>query len=81
MTLLTDDAHHVYAFGRFDARHRIAVVLNDDSVDRTVTVPAYQLSMTNGSGVDDLLTGATYRVSAGRLTVRVGKHYGAILEQ
>ncbi len=81
LTLLADDARHVYAFGRFDATHRIAVVLNDDSVDRNVTVPAYQLSMTDGSRVEDLLTGDTYRVSDGRLTVRVGKHYGAILEQ
>lgn len=81
MTLLTDDARHVYAFGRFDASHRIVVVLNDDSVDTTVTVPAYQLSMLNASRVEDLLTGDTYQVSDGRLTVRVAKHYGAILEQ
>ena len=81
MTLLTDDARRIYAFGRFDSSHRIAVVLNDASSAKTVTLPAYQLSMTNGSRVTDLLTGGTYRVSDGNLTVRVNGHYGAILAQ
>ncbi|HVS75681.1 MAG TPA: glycoside hydrolase family 13 protein, partial [Steroidobacteraceae bacterium] len=81
MTLLADDARHIYAFGRFDAHHRIAVVLNDSSGARSVTIPAWQLSMANGSGATDLLTGGTYRVRNGNLTVRVKGHYGAILEQ
>lgn len=81
MTLLTDDARGVYAFGRFDAHHRLAVVLDNASDTRTVTVPAYQLSMTDGSHVTDLLTGNTYQVNDGNLTVRVKGHFGAILEQ
>ncbi len=81
MTLLTDDAHGIYAFGRFDAHHRLAVALNDSNDTRTVTVPAYQLGMTNGSRVTDLLTGRTYQVGNGRLTVRVAGRSGAILEQ
>jgi len=81
MTLLADDARHLYAFGRIDAKHRIAVVLNGASDATTVIVPAYQLSMTNGSRVRDLLTGVAYRVSDGRLTVRVAGLHGAILEQ
>ncbi|HWG00110.1 MAG TPA: alpha amylase N-terminal ig-like domain-containing protein [Steroidobacteraceae bacterium] len=81
MTLLTDDTRRIYAFGRFDATHRIAVVLNDAGAKQTVTLPAYQLSMTDGSRVTDLLTGHTYRVSDGRLTVSVKANYGVILEQ
>ena len=81
MTLLLDDALHVYAFGRFDAAHRIAVVLNNASNTQTVTLPAYQLSMANGSRVTDLLTGDTYQVIHGNLTVSVRGRYGAILEQ
>jgi alpha-glucosidase len=80
-TLLTDDARRIYAFGRFDASHRIAVVLNDGGETQTATIPAYQLSMIDGSSVTDLLTGDTYRVSNGNLTVRVKGRYGAILEQ
>jgi alpha-glucosidase len=46
-----------------------------------VTIPAWQLSMTNGSWVTDLLTSTTYQVINGNLTVTVQGHYGAILEQ
>jgi alpha-glucosidase len=81
MTLLTDDTRQVYAFGRFDAEHRIAVVLNGDSHMQTVRLPAYQLSMSNGSRVTDLLTGDTHQVRDGYLTVRIKGRYGAILEQ
>jgi alpha-glucosidase len=81
MPLLTDDARRLYAFGRFDAKHRIAVVLNNASNTQTVTVPAYQLSMINGSRVTDLLTGDVYQVTGGNLSVSVEGHYGAILEQ
>jgi alpha-glucosidase len=81
MTLLTDDVHHIYAFGRFDADHRIAVVLSNAGDTQTVTLPAYQLGMTNGSRATDLLTGDIYQVSNGNLTVRVKGSYGAILEQ
>ena len=80
-TLLTDDADRIYAFGRFDASHRIAVVLNAGSGTQTVKLPAYQLSMTNGSTVTDLLTGHTYQVNNGKLTVSVAGHCGSILEQ
>jgi alpha-glucosidase len=81
MSLLADDVRQTYAFGRLDASHRIAVVLNNASGATTVTIPAYRLSMTDGSGVRDLLTGRTYQVRNGRLTVNVAGYYGAILEQ
>jgi alpha-glucosidase len=80
-TLLADTTNHIYAFGRWDANHRIAVVLNNTSSTETVTIPAWQLSMTNGSSVTDLLTNTTYQVTSGNLTVTVNGHYGAILEQ
>lgn len=80
-TLLVDTTNHIYAFGRWDANHRIAVVLNNTSNTETVTIPAWQLSMVNGSYVTDLLTGNTYQITNGNLTVSVEGHYGAILEQ
>ena len=70
----TDDVHHVHAFGWFDARHRIAVILNDSSEARTVTVPACRLSIPDGTRVTDLLTGSVHEVE-------FGAHYGAILVQ
>jgi alpha-glucosidase len=68
-TLLTDDANKIYYFGRMDQKNLIAVILNQDSLRHTVTIPAYQLSMTNGSNVTDQLTGNTYRVENGQVTV------------
>jgi alpha-glucosidase len=81
MTLLVDTTNHIYAFGRWDANHRIAVVLNNTANTETVTIPAWQLSMVNGTWVTDLLTNTTYQVIGGNLTVTVEGHYGAILEQ
>jgi alpha-glucosidase len=81
MTLITDDANHIYAFGRVDAANRIAVVLNNDSAAHAVTVPVWQLSVPNGTTVSDLLTGNDYTASGGNVTVRVAAHYGVILAQ
>ena len=81
MTLLTDDTNKLYAYGRFDASNRIAVALNNDSVSHTITVPVWQLSVTNGSTLTDLLSGTAYTVQNGQVTVTVNGHYGAILAQ
>ncbi len=81
MTLLRDDADDVYAYGRFDANNRIAVVLNADAGAHSVTVPVWQLSMTNDSTVTDLLSGSTFTVSNGTVTVSVPADSGVILEQ
>ena len=79
ITLFTDDANKIYSFGRMDQNNRLAVILNDDASTHTVTIPAYQLSMINGSSVTDQLTGNTYQVQNGQLTVTVHAYNGAIL--
>lgn len=81
MTLVTDDSHRIYAYGRFDASNRIAVVLNNDAAAHSVTVPVWQLSMVNGSTVTEKISGQHYVVSNGQVTVTVDGHYGAILVQ
>ena len=81
MTLVTDDTDDVYAYGRFDANNRIAVVLNAAGSAHSVIVPVWQLSMTNGSTVTDLLSGTVYTVSNGTITVTVPSDSGVILEQ
>lgn len=81
MTLQMDDANKTYSYGRFDTTNRIAVVLNNDSVSRTVTVPVNQMSVTNGSTMTDKISGNTYTVTNGAVTVTVNGHYGAILVQ
>jgi alpha-glucosidase len=69
MTLLIDDANKIYYFGRMDQKNRIAVILNQDLRSHMVTIPVYQLSMTNGSSVTDQLSGNAYRVQNGQVTV------------
>ena len=81
ITLITDNAQRVYAFGRFDANHRIAVVLNDSGSDQAVHVPVWQLSDVNGSKVKNLLTDRTYPVVDGEVAVTVNGYSGMILEQ
>ena len=79
--LLTDDANKIYSFGRMDQKNRIAVILNQDSRSHTVTISAYQLSMTNGSSVTDQLTGSTYQVQNGQVMVDVQGEGGVVLVQ
>ncbi|HET9105632.1 MAG TPA: alpha amylase N-terminal ig-like domain-containing protein [Steroidobacteraceae bacterium] len=81
MTLITDDTRHLYAFGRFDAANRLAVVLNDDATSHTVTIPVWQLSARNGTRLTNLLTGRRYTVTDGGVVVKVAARGGAILAQ
>lgn len=81
-TLLVNDTTKGYAFGRWDAKNRILVILNNDSVSHTYTVSARELSSLNGSSFSDVLNGGSYTVSStGEVTVKVQGHYGAILVQ
>jgi alpha-glucosidase len=81
MTLATNDTTKLYAYGRMDANNRIAVVLNNDSTTHTYTIPVYQLSIPDGTTMTDKITGSTYTVSGGNVTLNVMGHYGAILVQ
>ena len=51
--------------------NRIVVILNQASVCYMVTIPLYQLSMTDGSNLSDALTGNVYRAYNGQVTVDV----------
>ena len=79
--LLTDDTNKVYSYGRMDAHNRMAVILNSDSTAHTVTIPVYQLSAVEGTTMTDKITGNTYQVQNGQVTVTVPGEYGAILVQ
>jgi alpha-glucosidase len=81
ITLIADDANRIYVFGRFDASHRLAVVLNNDNAAHTVTVPVWQLSVPNGTTMSDLLTAKGYAVDGGNVVVNVAGESGAILAQ
>ncbi len=79
LTLQKNDRENVFTFGRIDKKNQIAVVLNNSSGDKTVEVPFKMLDVGDNSSVRDELTGSSYRVQSGIVTVAVPAHYGAIL--
>ena len=79
MTLLTDDANAIYAYARCDKANRIAVVLNNDSAAHTEAVPVSPAGITDGTILSDAVSGSSYSVSAGSVTVTVNGHWGVIL--
>lgn len=81
MTLLTDDANHVYSFGRFDGANRLAVILSNGPSARTVMVPVWRLGVRDDTTLTNLLTGAAYGVHDGDVIVSVAAYGGAILAQ
>jgi alpha-glucosidase len=82
-TLLIDDANKLYSYGRWDANTWAIVVLNNDIVGHSASVPAYQLSIPDGTKMVDQLTGTSYTVNAGAIEVPSSAllgHFGVVLE-
>jgi alpha-glucosidase len=81
-TLLIDDTNKLYSYGRWDASSWAIVVLNNDSVGHSVSIPAYQLSIPDGTKLTDQLSGSAYIVSNGAIQAPAGAllgHYGLVL--
>jgi alpha-glucosidase len=91
MPLLTDDTNDIYAYGRnlMDASSIASgakpsdstiVILNNDLANQhSVTVDASQLSLVDGTTLTDLISGKTFTVSGGNVTVTLGPATGAVL--
>jgi alpha-glucosidase len=81
-TLLIDDANKLYSYGRWDANAWALVVLNNDSVGHPASIPAYQLSIPDGTKLTDQLTGTAYTVNNGTVQVPASAllgHFGVVL--
>jgi alpha-glucosidase len=81
-TLLIDDANKLYSYGRWDANNWALVVLNNDSVGHPASIPAYQLSIPDGTKLTDQLTGTAYSVTNGTVQVPASAllgHFGVVL--
>jgi alpha-glucosidase len=81
-TLLVDDPNKLYSYGRWDGSWWAIVVLNNDSVGHDATVAAYQLSIPDGMVLTDQLTGTTYTVTNGMVTIPAAAllgHFGVVL--
>jgi alpha-glucosidase len=79
MTLHIDDANKTYGFARMDKRCKIAVLLNNDSREHTVELPVTQLDLKGEAKLTDEISGKTFTVSNGKVSVPLDGHYGAIL--
>lgn len=79
LTLGVDNANGLYAYGRMDADERIAVVLNNDGTSHDEAVPVYQLSVPDGATMTDALSGRTYEVVDGHVSVTVEGRNGVVL--
>lgn len=78
-TLLTDDANDVYAYGRADATSQAAIALNDGANAANETLDLASLGITDGTTVVDVLSGATYMVRNGAVTLTLPAHGGVVL--
>ena len=81
-TLLIDDSNKLYSYGRWDAASWAIVVVNNDSVGHPATIPAYQLSIPDGTILTDRLTGTTYKPNGGTIRIPASAllgHYGVVL--
>ncbi len=75
-TLLIDDSAHLYAYQRWDASETIVVVLNNGTSAQSASVP---VSLPDGTVLTDLLSGASYSVQGGSVSLPVAAQFGAIL--
>jgi alpha-glucosidase len=81
-TLTIDDTNKIYSYGRWNANSWAIVILNADSVGHQASVPAYQLSIPNGTIMTDKLTGTKYNVQNGTIGIladALTAHYGVVL--
>lgn len=79
ITLWTNNSEKTYGFGRWDSAGQVAVAINNDGVVRTVKLAVDRLDVAEGAKLTDVLTGTSYTVSAGAVSVQVPARGGAIL--
>lgn len=77
--LVADDQDQVLAYGRWNEEQQIIVITNKDGAAHDVTVSAEQLSVTDGTVMSDWLTGQSFIVADGNVTVQVPAESAVIL--
>lgn len=79
ITLWTNNAEKTYGFGRWDGNDQVAVAINTDGVTRTIRLAVERLDQAEGAKLVDVLTGTSYTVASGSVTLQVPARSGAIL--
>jgi len=84
VTLLTGDtqeantAPNTYAYGRMDGSGAAIVAMNNGSSSNSASVPVNGL-FTDGTQLQDAISGANYSVSGGNVTLTLAAHTGVLL--
>lgn len=71
-----------YAYRRTDASSSVVVALNNSDASRTLVIPnlpGASLTWANGTVVEDQLTGQTYTVTNGQVTLNLSANQGVVL--
>lgn len=78
-SLVADNENRIYAYGRWNATSQIAIALNARSYGQTVTIPVWQMSVPDGAVMVDQLSGNSYTVVNGSVTIEFDGYFGVIL--
>lgn len=82
--LIIDDANRLYGFARIWGSQAVVVLLNRDTVTHTITLSGVDTSpigWTNGTVLQEVLSGVTIPVSNGQVTIPVPPEWGAVVLQ
>ncbi len=82
--LIIDDANRLYGFARIWGSQTVVVLLNRDTVTHTITlsnVDTSPIGWTNGTVLQEVLSGVTIPVSDGQVTILVPPEWGAVVLQ
>jgi glycosidase len=80
--LYRHNSDSTFAYKRTDANNIVLVAMNNSDFNRSMAIPnlpGQTLGWADGTVVKDLLTGATYTVSAGKVTLNLSAMQGAVL--
>ena len=77
--LITDNTNKIFAFARWDANGKIITITNQNTNTVNVTVSPREMSVPDGTVMTDWLSGRTFTVTGGQITVPVWAKSGAIL--
>jgi isoamylase len=82
VTLHRHNANATYAYRRTDGNGSVLVAFNNSNSSRTLTIPnlpGVSLGWANGTVVENKLTGQTYTVSNGQISVSLPASQGAVM--
>lgn len=79
ITLNISDQDKTYAYGRFDQANKVAVVLNNDKSPHRIDLDVHKLDLPDGIKCKDELSGQSYQLSQGKVTITIAPLSGAIL--